>query len=419
MSPRLAAAGGAGGAGGDGGPATGRLALSIVLVLLIAVAMLLLVRARPKAGPFDPRSSRDDGARALVLLLESRGAGVEISRTAPRAGADERVLVLADRLNSNQRNDLLNWIEAGGVAVVADPTSTLHGGPGVDGGSIEVADDEPARSAADRTVDDEINVAVGECTIGALQSLRGVFVPDGLLFPVAPGEPQCFGDGDHAFVVSRSLGDGLVVGFGDNDVLSNRYVRYADNSGLATALLAPRPGARVRILIGADVAKTAQDIGSGDQRLIDLVRPGVWMALVQLALAFVVFAFARGVRTGRPVNEARAVPLAGSEFVVASGNLMQRAQHAERAAWVVRGRLYRDLCQLVRGPSGTSIADLDRAVAQHLGTPPGETIAIFQAVVTDKQELLALTRRMYRLRQQIDAAAHVPLSAQHYTGSSS
>jgi hypothetical protein len=326
-------------------------------------------------------------------------------------------LVLADRLNSSQRNDLLNWIEAGGVAIVADPTSTLHGGPGVDSGSIEVVAAEPTSAAVDRTVDDEINVAVGECSIGALQSLRGVFVPDGLLFPVAPGEPRCFGDGGHAFVVGRPLGDGLVVGFGDNDVLTNRYVRYADNSGLATALLAPRPGAQVRILIGADVAKTAQDIGSGEQRLVDLVRPGVWMALVQLALAFVVFAFARGVRTGRPVNEARAVPLAGSEFVVASGNLMQRAQHAERAAWVVRGRLYRDLCQLVRRSAGTPIADLDLAVALHLGSPPGETTAIFQAVVTDKQELLALTRRMYRLRQQIEAAAHVPSQAQQHTRS--
>jgi hypothetical protein len=412
MSPRLAAS-----ADGRGGPSGARLAVSIVTVLVIAVAMLLLVRARPKAGPYDPRSSRDDGARALVLLLESRGVQVTITRVAPDLDDDARVLVLADRLTSGQRNDLVSWIEAGGVAIVADPTSTLHGGPGVEGGAIEVAADEPLAAAIDRSVDDEINVAAETCTIAALQSLRGLFVPSGLLFPVAPAESQCFGDGKHAFVVGRLLGAGVVVGFGDNDILTNRYLRYGDNSGLATALLAPQRGAHVRILIGADAAKTAADIGTGDQRLVDLVRPGVWMGLVQLALAFVVFAFARGIRTGRPVDEPRPVPVAGSEFVAASGNLMQRARHEERAAWVVRGRLYRDLCQLVRRPANTSISELDDAVAARFDTPPGEVIAIFQAVVTDKQQLVALTGRMHHLRQRIARAQ--PITTPHYTGSSS
>ena len=39
---------------------------------IVAVAMLLLVRAKPQVGPYDPRSSRDDGARALVLLTATR-----------------------------------------------------------------------------------------------------------------------------------------------------------------------------------------------------------------------------------------------------------------------------------------------------------------------------------------------------------
>lgn len=414
MSPRLAPTSG-------GGSSGGRLAISIVMVLAIAVAMLLLVRAKPEVGPYDPRSSRDDGARALVLLLESRGADVEISRSSPDVGTDERVLVLADRLTANQRSDLLDWIEAGGIAVVADPQSSLHGGAGADGGAVEVSADEPVVDSVD-DVQFEINVPVDQCSIGALRALRGLFVPSGVLFPVAPAEPQCFAADGNAFVVARQLGRGLVVGLGDNDVLTNRYLRYGDNSGLATALLTPGDSDRVRVLIGGRVPKTVDDIGSGEERLVDLVRPGVWMALVQLALAFVVFAFARGIRTGRPVDERRAVPLAGSEFVAASGTLLQRAQHAERAAWAVRGRFYRDLCHSLRRPSNTPIDVLDREAAERFGTAAGEIIAIFQTVVTDQQQLLALTHAMHRVRVRVvpnsSASPHHSASP-HQTGSPS
>ena len=43
------------------------------------------------------------------------------------------------------------------------------------------------------------------------------------------------------------------------------------------------------------------------------------------------------IRPGRPVREPEQVPIAGSELVVATGTLMQRAHHAdERAGWLLR-----------------------------------------------------------------------------------
>ena len=44
-------------------------ALIVAVVVVVAVIMLLLVRARPEAEPFDPRSSGSLGTRGLVLLL--------------------------------------------------------------------------------------------------------------------------------------------------------------------------------------------------------------------------------------------------------------------------------------------------------------------------------------------------------------
>jgi hypothetical protein len=404
MSPRLASS-------GEDGQSGGKLALSVVLVLGLAVLLLVIVRAKPNTEAFDPRSSRDDGARALVLLLEAQGADVAIERSLPEPGADERVLVLDDRLNPQQRDELIDWIEAGGIAIVADPSSSLHGGAGVDGGAVEVVGDDPVGVGPSDALS-EANVTRDECTVAALTDLRGLWVPSGLLFPVGPSEPQCFSDGEHAFVIVRSLGKGLVVGLGDNDPLTNQHLRYADNSGLATALLTPSGDARVRIVLGRDAPKNAADIGSGDQRLIDLVRPGVWMALLQLALAFVIFAFARGIRTGRPVDERPPAPLAGSEFVVASGTLMQRAGHVERAAWILRGRFYRDVCRELRLPPSTAIADLDAHLVERHAFAAGELTQFFQQPVATEQQLVELTATMHTLRQRVATPTESPSTPQ-------
>ncbi|MCU1396084.1 MAG: hypothetical protein JWM34_4512 [Ilumatobacteraceae bacterium] len=313
--------------------------------------MVLLLRSRPGVQPFDPRSSAPNGANGAVLLLEQYGASVSITSSAPSAGDHERVFVISDRLNDHQRGALLDFVHAGGVAVVADPNSTLHGGPGLDGGAVAIDASTSVTTAGQLDAASESDVLAGHCTVDALQSLRGVFAPTGVLFPTAPDEPRCFtasrddtnADG-HAFVVVRPYGSGLVVGFGDNHVVTNEYLRFGDNAGLLTALLAPERGAKVRIMLGTEAPPSAQDIGSGNETLLDLVRPGIWMGLTQLALAFIVLGIARGVRPGRAVREPRPTPIAGNELVVATGNLMQRARHADHAGWLLRSDFLRQLC---------------------------------------------------------------------------
>ena len=118
MTPRRVAE-----AGGTGG----RVGLTALLLVVAAVGMLLLVRAQPDPEPFDPRSEAGSGTRGLVVLLQHEGAEVAVVRSAPDPGGDQRVLVLQDRLNDGQRRDLLAFVEAGGVVVMADPLSSLAG----------------------------------------------------------------------------------------------------------------------------------------------------------------------------------------------------------------------------------------------------------------------------------------------------
>ncbi len=375
----------------------GRTAIAGVFILVMAIALVLLVRARPAPEPFDPRSSGSDGTRGLVLLLEAAGAEVDVVRAPPSPGDDRRLLVIADLLDDDQRSATLDFVEAGGVAVVADPDSTLHGGAGVDGGAREIF--APDLPRARGTAEQESNLARGRCTVGALQDLRGLYVPDGVLFPVGPDEGQCFVEDGTSFVIVRTLGAGTVLGLGDNEILTNRNLRRADNAGLATALLAGGDDPRVSVLLGSDVNQSAADVGTGEDTLLDLVPAWVWMGLALAGLAFVVFAVSRAVRVGRVPEEPLVSPIAGSELVEAQGGLMQRAGHATRAGWLLQVQLHRDLCQEFHVDPAAPLADLDRVVSGRTGTPPGTVETLLREPVGSDGALLTLSRRIDHLRR--------------------
>ncbi len=386
-------------AAGAGSVGAGKGVAAALVVVGTALALLLIVRARPAPDPFDPRSSAADGATALVALLERSGGDVSISRTAPEPGTDTRLLVIDDRLDAAQRDGALDFVEAGGLAIVADPASTLHGGPQEDGGSTVLS----ARDLPDDRlpVEFESNVLVGTCSVGALEQLRGLYVPDGLLFPVGPNERQCFADGGQSFVIVRDLGEGIVVGLGDNEVLVNRHLRRADNAGLATALLAPEAESSVTILLGTGTATSLADVGEGEETLIDLVPTWVWMVLVLAALGFVVFAVSRSVRVGAVLDEPLVTSRAGSELVAATGNLMQRAKHTSRAGWLLQTQLHRDLCAELHVDITAPLVDLDRAVAARSAIQPGATEDLLRRTVNDDSQLLALSGHIDRIRKGV------------------
>jgi len=375
--------------GGNGA----RVGLSALLVVAVAVVMLLLVRARPEAEPFDPRSSDSSGTRGLMLLLEQQGATVDIDRSAPEPGSASRVLVLQDRLSDLQREDLLQFVAAGGVLVMADAESTILDGlvvaSTIEGAVPAFADNDPLA---------QLNVLLDDCDVPALAQLRGLFVVAGARFEVPEGARSCFANAGQAFAVAGEYGAGLIVQLGDNELFTNHLLRYADNGPLATALLAPTAVGRVSVLLGDEAAKSTADIGTGEKTLSDLLRPSVWMALAQLALAFIVFATARAVRPGRPVREPEQVPIAGSALVVATGTLMRRARHAERAGWMLRGNLYRALCQRFHLPTTASISALDEVVAANTSVPVGHVAAVLQREVYDDKALLELSNSLQAIR---------------------
>lgn len=382
---------------GDEATGAGKGALTAILVVGTALTLLLIVRARPGPEPFDPRSSRGDGATALVELLERSGADVSISRTPPEPRSDARLLVLADRLSDEQRVATDRFVVAGGVLVVADPASGLHDGSTRVARTVEGIRLPDARLP----VSVEANVASGRCSIAALTGLRGVYLPGGDLYTVDDDDARCFGSGSESFVIVDRRGEGTVIALGDNEVFVNRHLRRADNAGLAAALLAPEPGTDVVVLLGTGAAASVADVGSGEDTLFDLVPGWFWMALSLGALAFVVFAISRSVRVGRVLDEPLASSIAGSELVAATGNLMQRANHATRAGWLLQVQLHRELAAEYHVDPAAPLDELDRTVSARAGTAAGTVEALLRHQVADDAQLLALSARIDHLRRDV------------------
>lgn len=383
------------------GPVSGsgsRSALAVLAITVLAIGLALLARATPRQELLDPSSGAPNGARGLRLLLAEVGADVSVGADVPTAGDGvDRLVVLVDRLSERQRSEALSWADRGGVLVVADPDSPMLADLAAVAGAAT-----PSPSGIERA----------DCSIGSLQKLRALSLTvisrgdetivggteDARYLHVPELGSGCFGSAREAFVVAAPRGAGLVVGLGENRVFSNVLLSRLDNAPLATALLAPSSGTRVRILRGTGSA--LPDHLGGDRTLLDLVRPGVWMGIVLGAVAFVVLAAARGIRVGRPVVERPPVPIAAAALVSATGNLLERARHDHRAGELLRFRLHRDLCNEFGVDPTAPLEMLDDVLVARAGLAPGRAVACL-APAPDGEPVEVLADRIHRLREDL------------------
>jgi hypothetical protein len=274
----------------------------VVVAVVVVVAGFFVGRGATAGPPLDPRSTEPLGTRALVEVLEH--FGTEVRRGLPAVDTD-RVLVLRDRLDDDRRSQLESWVGAGGVLVVADPSS-------------------PFGRSADAVAPSGVAEA-GRCDVAAVAGLQRIEAATVLLLGVGPGESSCFGDGQEAWLVVRAEGEGSVVLVGGASAFVNENLGQGSNAAVATALLAPVPG---RVAVVFDPVA----IDDGERTLTGLIPDRVWWALAQLGVAFALYVQWRARRFGRPVPEAQPVELPGSLLVRARGDLYRRSRSHRRAA---------------------------------------------------------------------------------------
>jgi hypothetical protein len=346
--------------------------------MAIAIVGFVVLFGRQGPGaPLDPRSTKPNGAKALVYLLEEYGVAVDLTSTVPEAGSTDRVLVLVDHLSAAQHDALTDFVDAGGILVLADPSSPLGvgGTEGVDLASI----------GGDLTP--------GLCTVTALRTIDTVEVTVASPLPVREGDTSCFGDRRDAYVVVHGQGDGTLVALGGATQWMNDRLDHAANAGLATMLLAPATDGRVMVLSG--------DGAGGEKGLFDLVPNRVWFAIGQVGMGFVVLALWRARRLGRVGVEAQPVELAGSELVVASGRILDRIAQPQRAAEVLRRELVHDLANHFGSRAGADIETLDATVSASGRIPPGTVLAVLGQPVPDERALVALAERVDAIRKEV------------------
>lgn len=359
-------------------PAPGRPAalwLGVGAAVLVAV---LLIGAPPDDGtPLDPTSTGPLGTRGLVEVLERLGADVTTVEGVPTPDTDV-ALLLADRLTAERRDELRAWVGAGGTLVVADPGSELVAVPVI------------GRLSDPRS-------GVTGCGIAALDGVEALQV-DGVGFGVGIRDRGCLGDDDRFFVVASPLGAGTVVAVGGAGAFVNERLDDADNAVLAGALLAPTPATSVAVLVPSPA-------GSGTASLQDLVGDGVKQALVQLGVAFALYALWRGRRLGRPVAEAQPVELAASELVVATGHLLHQGRHHQRAAAIIREDARRRIAARLGLASTAGPATVADVAVRRGGLDRDRLAAVLApGPVEDDEQLVALAATAHDITEELDRA---------------
>jgi hypothetical protein len=195
--------------------------------------------------------------------------------------------------------------------------------------------------------------------------------------------------------VVRSVGRGTVVGLGGGGAFVNSRLSRADNAVLAATLLAP--GREDRVLVVRPPAP-----GAGEEGVLDLVSPGVKLAVVQLGVAFVVVALWRGRRLGRPVLEPQPVDVPGSALAAAVGELLQRRRGRAEAAEVLREDGRRALAAALGLPPSAPAEVVADAVAGRSPLSAEEVLAVLAGQTPgDEEALVALAQSVESVRREV------------------
>ena len=357
----------------------------LVVALVLGGYATYAILGEPSSGlPLDPASTEPSGTKAIVEIVEELGGTIDVSRELPDE-QDDVALVLVDTMTVPQRENLEEWVEAGGTLVLADSSSPLA--PDVLGqtsfGIIEAT--LPRR-----------------CDLDVFDDVRRVSAAGSLTYEVPAGATGCFGRGEGSWLIVQDLEDGIVVATGGPNFLTNGTIAEADNALLAVALLSPSPDTRVQFV---RPPRPGEAVG-GDESLFDLIPDSVQLAIIQLGLAFVVIVLWRMRRLGRPVEELQPVTLAGSELVVAVGDLLQQTGARGRAAQLIRADLRQDLSERLGVPVTVSDEMLAEAVAARVGIPPEEVLAVLaDSDPPSDAAVLALAADVERLRERALAPA--------------
>lgn len=405
------------GTGSDGGPGGGRgMWIGAVLVVVAVVVVVVAGSRGSDQVPFDVGSSAPDGYKALAMLLRDRGARIDSTTPASlvESGSTAAVVVVADPdlLSAAEHRALMDRAASGALVVLGAPrridasmNAQADSSAGFGSVPARVLADTPARPSAQ-----------GSCDIARLGGLGAIDTAfaEPIEAAAIPGDARrCYGDIRGAFVAESPHGAGSVVTLASPYLWSNARLQPSkedggeplDNAAMALRLLGPSVNAGNVDGVDIDFVDAVATGGvapDGSQSPLELMPTGVKLALAQLVAAFVLYAWWRGRRLAPVVTEKMPVEIAGSELIVAVGDLLRRRGTPQRAADVLRSDARRELCRRLGVPLDAPPSALVAVVAARCDLDPEHVATVLSdGPIGDSEALVRLADALSDIRQEV------------------
>lgn len=347
------------------------------LIILPALAVAFIV-GLALLGP--PRIA--DDTLALRRFLAANGLTVRQGASPPAPpGA---FVLLQDLRSREQAAALLRWAKSGGRLVVTDPASPI-----LSLTSTRVADQvgligtqslRPGCVAPDVLGVSEILVDTGDSTLLASD-------PTGI---------ECFTRPGGSYVVFTPTGQGEVVLLGGPSFVTNELLNKGENAVFALRLL----GGHGPVVFGPPAAP-----GTQPHSLWSLVSDPARLVLIEIAVAALLFAVARGRRLGRSPSEEPIVPIPASELVQATAGLYRRARVAAFCGRMLRSSAAARLARRLGVPPDFPPAQLSELVADASSLPKDEVErALAGPDPTNDAELMTLGDELAKITRETEGA---------------
>ena len=347
------------------------------LIVLPALAVAFIVGVA-LLGP--PRIVDD----TLALRRFLAASGLTVRQGASPPAPPGAFVLLQDLRSREQAAALLRWAESGGRLVVTDPTSpilSLTSTRVVDQvGLIGTQSLRPGCVAPDVVGVSEILVDTGDSTLRSSD-------PTGI---------ACFTRPGGSYAVITPIGQGDVVVVGGPSLVTNELLNKGDNAVFALRLL----GGRGPVVFGPPA-----DPGAQPHPLWSLVSDPARLVLIEIAVAALLFAVARGRRLGRAPSEDPIVPIPASELVQATAGLYRRARVAAFCGRMLRTSAAGRLARRLGAPPDLPAARLSELVAEASSLPRDQVErALAGPDPTNDAELMTLGDALAKITRDTEGA---------------
>lgn len=368
----------------------------VIGVVLIAGIVIGILKATTTGGPLDPRSARQNGARALSVLLEQRGVDIERVTTLESAleavGQNEptTLLIATPDLLVPLQLDQLKDANVDHVVLLTPGAKTLQAlSPHV----------QAPENAFQVIREPRCDLPLAE----RAGSIRG----NGEAYRIAPDAPAgqltgCYGDGNRFGLVRWVDGERTVDVVGTQEALTNTRLDEEGHAAFALNLLGDNAHLVWYLPSLSDVPQPGEPGAPAEPpSLFSLLPVGVQYAVGMAGVGIALLMIARARRLGPVVPEPLPVVVRASEAVEGRARLYRRSRARDRAAAGLREATRSRLAPLLGMPIAAPEHAVAAAAAARTGRPAAEVAALLgdpAGTMTDLDDA-----GLVRLADQLDA----------------